>query len=81
MITFTGYNSYRDDLQSGNIDVANDTIKVALVTSGYTFDAGHQFFSDITNELSTAGGYTAGGATITSPTISVTNLMRVMPKF
>jgi hypothetical protein len=69
-ITFTKYDSYKDDLLSGNIDLANDTIKVALVTSSYTFSAAHEFFDDITNELSTAGGYTAGGATINSPTIS-----------
>ena len=69
-ITFTKYTSYKDDLLGGNIDLANDTIKVALVTSSYTPSAAHDFFDDITNELSTAGGYTAGGATITSPTIS-----------
>jgi hypothetical protein len=69
-ITFTKYDSYEDDLLGGNIDLANDTIKVALVTSSYTFSAAHDFFDDITNELSTTGGYTAGGATIASPTIS-----------
>jgi hypothetical protein len=69
-ITFTKYDSYEDDLLEGNIDLDSDTIKVALVTSSYTFSAAHDFFNDITNELSTAGGYTAGGATIGSPTIS-----------
>lgn len=69
-ITVTGYNSYKDDLLKGNIDVTADTIKVALVTSSYTFSASHNFFDDITNELSTAGGYTAGGATIASPTVT-----------
>jgi hypothetical protein len=69
-ITFTKYDSYEDDLLGGNIDLANDTIKVALVTSSYTFSAAHDFFDDITNELSTTGGYTAGGATIANPSIS-----------
>lgn len=44
-----------------------DTIKVALCTNAYTPNQDtHAFFSDITNELTTAGGYTAGGATLGS---------------
>lgn len=68
-VTITEYNSYKDDLLQGNIDVTNDTLKVALVTSSYTFSASHEFFDDITNEI-TGTGYTAGGATVTSPTVS-----------
>jgi hypothetical protein len=44
------------------------TLKVALTTSTYTPNQDtHHFFSDITNEI-TGTGYTAGGATLTSPT-------------
>jgi hypothetical protein len=53
------------------VDWDTDTIKVALCTSTYTPDQDtHDFFNDITNELATAGGYTAGGATIASPTLT-----------
>lgn len=46
------------------IDWVNDTIKVALLTSSYTPNQDtHQFFSDLTNEV-TGTGYTAGGATL-----------------
>lgn len=69
-ITVTGYNSYKDDLLKGNIDLVNDDITVILVSSGYTFSASHAFLSDITNELSTGGGYTSGGALITSKTVT-----------
>ena len=69
-ITFNRYDSYEDDLLQGNIDLENDTIKVALVTSSYTPSAAHDFFDDITNELSTAGGYTAGGATLGTKTVT-----------
>lgn len=49
-------------------DWNTDTIKVALATSSYTPDQdAHDFFNDITNEVS-GTGYTAGGVTITSPT-------------
>jgi hypothetical protein len=44
------------------------SLKVALTTSTYTPNQDtHHFFSDITNEI-TGTGYTAGGATLTSPT-------------
>jgi hypothetical protein len=47
------------------VDWVTDTIKVALVTSTYTPNQDtHDFFDDITNELATATGYTAGGVTL-----------------
>ena len=59
--------------RSGNlgIDFDADTIKVALVTNTYTpdFDA-HDFWNDVTNEVS-GTGYTAGGATLGSVTVSL----------
>lgn len=48
-----------------------DTIKVALTTSTYTPDQdAHEFFSSVTNELTTANGYTAGGATLGTKTLT-----------
>src|SRR4051812_1043400 len=50
------------------VDWVFDTIKVALCTSPYTPDQdAHDFFNDITNEVSGAG-YTAGGAALASKT-------------
>lgn len=70
---------YGKFLQSGfdnsltkiNLASGGDTIKVALVTSSYTpdFDA-HDFFNDVTNEI-TGTGYTAGGATLGSQTCTL----------
>jgi len=37
------------------------TIKATLHASGYTFSAAHSVYADLTNELSTAVGYTNGG--------------------
>lgn len=54
-----------------NLASGGDTIKVALVTSSYTFDPDtHEFFDDITNEVS-GTGYTAGGATLGSQTYTL----------
>lgn len=60
-----------DNTTNGRVDWDTDTIKVALVTSSYTpnFDT-HNFFDDVTNEVS-GTGYTAGGATLGSVTITL----------
>jgi hypothetical protein len=50
-------------------DLQSLTVKCALVTAAYTFDKSHDFFNDITNEI-TGTGYTAGGDTIA---VTVTN--------
>jgi hypothetical protein len=53
-----------------SIDLAADTMKVALVSATYTPNQGtHVFFSDVTNEV-TGTGYTAGGATLASITVT-----------
>ena len=53
------------------IDLPNDTIKAALVESGYAPNfVTDEFFSDITDEIA-GGGYTAGGETLASKTITV----------
>lgn len=52
---------------TGGVVWAADTIKVMLTTSAYVPDrTTHQFKTSVTNELPTAGGYTAGGFTLAS---------------
>jgi hypothetical protein len=59
-----------EDKLAGSI--LDQTIKVALCTSSYTPNQDtHDYFDDITNELSTGSGYTAGGATLASKTCTV----------
>lgn len=64
-----------------DVDWTADTIKVAATTSAYTPDQdAHEFFSSVTNELATANGYTAGGATLASKTLTydaTTNQVRL----
>ena len=53
------------------LDWNTDTIKVSLHTSTYTPDRdADDYFNDATNELPTANGYTSGGVTITTPTVT-----------
>jgi hypothetical protein len=58
-------------LSGANVwDWDTDTIKVALTTSTYVPDIDvHDFFNDVTNEV-TGTGYTAGGATLATPTLT-----------
>lgn len=62
------YGKFIDHLIQKRIDLDTDALKVALCTSTYTPDAdAHDFFNDITNEVS-GTGYTAGGAALASVT-------------
>jgi hypothetical protein len=52
------------------VDWATDTIKIALCTSSYTPNQDtHDFFDDVTNEVS-GTGYSAGGVTLGSKTLN-----------
>lgn len=65
------YNSFKRDIMNGAIDLDTDTIKVMLVTSSYTPDKdADEFIDDVTNEVS-GTGYSAGGATLGSKTVTV----------
>lgn len=63
-ITGIPYPTLGVKLLTGGIVVGTDTFKVSLHTSAYTPDLDHDFFSDVTNEVS-GTGYTAGGVTLT----------------
>lgn len=63
------------------IDFVTDTIKATLHTVTYVPNQDtDQYFTAATNELATAGGYTAGGATLASKTLTYdgpTNTVRL----
>ena len=64
--SITFYDNWREAINDAALRGA--TIKVTLHTSSYTFSAAHSVYADLTNELSTANGYTNGGATLGSVT-------------
>lgn len=56
-------------------DIDTDTIKCALSNTAYTYVATHKYFdaapfNTAWTELGTANGYTAGGVTLTAPTVT-----------
>lgn len=55
------------------VDWDSDDIRLTLHTSSYTPDLdAHDYVNDLSNELSTAGGYTAGGAALGPKTLTYT---------
>ena len=67
------YNEGKKQILNGGIDLLNDEIRVALVTSSYTPDKDvHVDFGDIDNEVSGTGYISAGdplGKTLTNPSV------------
>jgi hypothetical protein len=71
-VTTNWYRSVDKALFNKEIDYLDDTIKVALLTSSYTPNLDtHDYHNDLTNEV-TGTGYTSGGATLASKTLTVT---------
>jgi L-asparagine transporter-like permease len=72
-VTTTVYGLAQKHFASADINWASDTIKVALLTSTYTPNQDtHEFFSDLTNELSASGNYSSGGASLAGKAVSYT---------
>src|SRR4051812_30178042 len=53
------YDNWREAMNDAALRGA--VVKATLHASGYTFSAAHSVYADLTNELSTAVGYTNGG--------------------
>lgn len=60
------YNNWKAAIDEAVLRTA--TVKVTLHTSSYTFAATHSVYADLTNELTTANGYTNGGLSLGSIT-------------
>lgn len=74
VVAFTLFNLAKKKLGAGTIILNSHTFKVALCTSSQSITAAFVGsstdcrYADLTAELSTANGYTAGGATLGSVT-------------
>lgn len=67
------------NMAAGSAAWTGGTVKVALTTSSYTPNQDtHDFFNDVTNELSTGGGYTAGGAAVANRSLNYDSASNVL---
>ncbi|MCK5219823.1 hypothetical protein KAR10_09875 [bacterium] len=71
-MAFTFSNHYKAEAFKGNVDVENDTLKVILMATGFTFNADNDAnYDDVSgSELSAGNGYTAGGETWTNVSVA-----------
>ena len=64
------HNNFKEQLMLKTIDCVNDTFNVAMYTASYTWSVdGTNMAYSATNEIS-ASGYSAGGATLASKTVT-----------
>lgn len=69
--TVSIYNSFRQYIGDGTIDLDANNLYVALVLSTYTYNAAHTVWADVSaNEAATGDGYTTGGANLTTNTLT-----------
>lgn len=65
VVAFNLYAKFFTALANKEIDFNSDTLKLTAHTNSYTPSlTGDDYVNDLTNELSSASGYTSGGATI-----------------
>lgn len=60
------YNNWTEAVS--DVALRSATLKASLHSASYTFAATHSVYADLTNELSTANGYTNGGKALTGVT-------------
>ena len=65
------YNRFLGEAWLGNTDLDTDTLKVALLSSGYTFNYDHEVFANVSANQITGTGYAAGGATLSNASVTI----------
>lgn len=67
------YSRFPNELLLGNVNITGaSTVKVALLSNAYTPSQDtHDYFNDVSGFEVTGTGYTAGGATLTSRSVSI----------
>jgi hypothetical protein len=64
--SITFYDNWKEAVN--DVALRSATLKATLHSSSYSFSASHSVYADLTNELSTANGYTNGGLALTGVT-------------
>ena len=64
------YDGFYHDLFAKAVDMDSDTIKIGLLDDSHTFTAANDTWADVSANEVSATGYTAGGGTLDSPSIT-----------
>lgn len=68
--TFTLYGTAVEKIAKNTIDLDGHAFKCSLHASGYTPSTEHSTTADLTNEVANGNGYTTGGETLGSVTVT-----------
>ena len=60
------YNSFKEYMADGTIDMDGDSFKIALLDNGHTPAATHSVWADVSADEISGDGYTTGGQALTS---------------
>lgn len=67
----TVYNHAKEQFLLGNIDLVADTLRMVLLGSGYSFNPdGNNGYANVSAQEITGAGYTAGGKTLATKTVT-----------
>lgn len=69
-VTFPLYNSFKTLLVSGSVQLASQTVKIALVADTYIPSLAHDEWADVSANEAVGAGYATGGATLSGVTIT-----------
>jgi hypothetical protein len=64
------YNKFKERVLLGEIDLVDDTIKVGLIATGSPDIDAHEDWADISGNEESGTGYSAGGETLGSASVS-----------
>lgn len=62
------YNSFKEFMADGTIDLDGDTFRAMLLDAAHTENAAHSLLADVSGDEIAGDGYTAGGAILASVT-------------
>lgn len=65
------YNNFKTELMKGTFDLVNDTVKVALMNTSHAFTPTHDTWANVSANEVTGTGYTTGGQTLQTKTVTV----------
>lgn len=67
------YNTFKSEVMQEQHDLDSDSIKVMLLDDNHSFNAAHDIASAVSGNEISGTGYTAGGAALTSLSVSTDN--------
>jgi hypothetical protein len=67
------YDIFKTEVLKQKINLLNDVLKVALLSSSHSFSAGDVQWSDVSNNEVTGDGYDAGGNELQDKVININN--------